>query len=103
MKVALVALAGTVTLGQSSVWSTQVTSGLPVVRVTRSMMTVCIDLPASAAGGVAAELFKAVTTWLPPDSSRMRTFPVVKWVPSVDELLGVHAATPPTLVMENVH
>ena len=96
-------LGGTVTLGQSSVWSTHVTSGTPTVRVTRSTIMTCIDLPASAPGGVAAELFKDIFTWLLTDLFRMLTLPVVKWVPSVDELLGAHAATPPTLVMENVH
>ena len=96
-------LAGTVTLGQSRVWSTHVTEGLPTVRVTRSMITMCIDFPASAPGGVAAELLKDILIWLLVDLFRMRNFPIVKGVPSVDELLGGHAPTPPTLVTANMH
>jgi hypothetical protein len=96
-------LGGTVTLGQSSVRSSHVTSGVPTVRVTRSTITRWIDLPASAPGGVAAELFKSIFTWLLVDLFRMLTFPDVKGVPSVEELLGAHAPTPPTLVMADVH
>ena len=66
-------------------WSTHVTGGLPIVRVTRSMITTWTVLPASAPGGLALELLSAVATWLLPNRERMRTRPRLKWVPSVEE------------------